>query len=293
MNTSSTARGARTVIEALTTSSLDEASEFLHRHMNRRISVGQWSASMRTPWQNPGPNHGYGLRANGILVGVYHAIYATRSIRGHSESFCNLAAWCVHPDFRAHSLSLLKRQLDHRDFHMTDLSPRPDVAKLMRRFGFRDLDTTSWVAPNMPWRGRRDVVTSLDEIARHLSGDAQTTFCDHRDLAAIQHVLLTSEHAPCHVIYQTTKKRGFPCAVVLHASAPDVLEDRFSTLAGYILRRHGVLFTICETRIVAKRPRLAALRAFGAKLFRSSTLEATAIDNLYSELVTLPIVSPG
>lgn len=277
-------------VEAIADDDLDAVAQFLHVHMNPRIRVQQWRDSFRTPWRHAGPNHGYALRSGDDLVGVYSAIYSSREIDGREEQFCNLAAWCVQPDQRMHSFALLKKQLAHRDeYHMTDLSPRPEVAKLMRRFGFEDIAPQCWIVPNVPWASRTRVLSGADEIARRLVGSELQAFLDHRSFRTIQHALVEAKDGICHLVFQSTRKRGIPCIVVLHVSDPAVLAGQYAAVGAHLLRRTGIPFTIYEARALTTRPRLAKSFDLGAKLFRSTTLRAEQIDNLYSELVTLPL----
>src|SRR5690349_11147951 len=81
---------------------------FLHTHLNPRLSAATWAASMSAPWAVDAPNHGFMLlTAENEVVGVYLAFYADRRIDGRVERFCNLAGWCVLPDYRWHAVKLL------------------------------------------------------------------------------------------------------------------------------------------------------------------------------------------
>ena len=99
-------------------------AQFLHAHLNPRLSADVWARSMTAPWKVTAPNHGFMLvddARDGAVVGAYLAFYADREIDGTRESFCNLAGWCVLPEYRFHSVRLLKALLAQEGYHFTDL----------------------------------------------------------------------------------------------------------------------------------------------------------------------------
>lgn len=277
----------RVEVEPILPGDLDVVAEFLHTHMDPRLSAVKWRQSLSTPWPNPGPNFGYCLAVEGEIVGVYTATYVDRPIMGSTERFCNLAAWYVLPQHRPHSLRLLKAILSQKDVHMTDLSPQPKIAELMRRFGFEHLDATSCVLANLPWWSRCKIVRDLDAIASGLSGAALRIFTDHRTLDSVRHLMLDTPHGRCHVMFQRRKKRGVPCTVVQHISNPTVLSGRYRALCCHFLRHDRTPVTILESRFLVGQPWFAKRLLLQPKLYRSQTLGPEHFDNLYSELVTL------
>ena len=107
------------------------------------------------------------------VVGAQLAFYSERSIDGRRERFCNLGAWCVLPEYRFHSLRLLKAALGQQGYHFTDLSPSGNVVDINSRLEFRFLDTTTILVPNLPWPSRpgRSVISSDPAlIERTLTG---------------------------------------------------------------------------------------------------------------------------
>ncbi|MEZ5987788.1 MAG: hypothetical protein R3F30_01410 [Planctomycetota bacterium] len=279
-------------VEPLGEDDLPAVAALMHAHMNPRIPVADWERSYRMPWARCGPHYGYGLWQDGRLAGAYTVIWSRRTVDGREELFGNLAAWCVEPELRLHSLSLLKQVLADKQVHLTDLSPKPEVARLMRRFGFEALDTTWCLMPNLPWWGLTRILTDPAAIAARLAGDARQVFEDHRDVGAVHHLLLDVRDRPCHVMYHRRTRKGVPCVTVLHVSEPAALPGRYLGLGGHFLRRERALLTVWEDRFLVRRPLLSRRTASPhAKLFRSPTLGPGRIDNLYSELVTL--AEPG
>ena len=98
-------------------------AEFLHAELNSNVSARAWARAMNVPWKVDAPNHGFALVGDGRVVGAYLALYSERTIDGRAERFCNLGAWCVAPEYRFHSVKLLKALLAQEGYHFTDMSP--------------------------------------------------------------------------------------------------------------------------------------------------------------------------
>jgi len=279
------------VVKEIQNQDLEEVSEFLHREMWKGISPADWLRSLQLPWSFEIPHYGYQLRDNDRLVGVYTAIFSERPIRGNPERFCNLAAWFVLPDYRLHSIKLLKALLDQKNCHLTDLSPIPHVVQIMKKFGFSLLDATLTVQPNLPfwrWASRNEVITEPECIREELGGEVRQIFDDHLGLGSLRHIVLKHNGDPCLVMYVIRSRKKIPCATVLYVSDSKVLARRYKTLSHFFLLREHTFLTIFESRFLERSPVLSfQLQSPHRKLFRSSTLLAEDIDNLYSELVTL------
>src|ERR1700751_1219007 len=113
-------------------------ADFLHANFDERVP---WARSyMALPWKVDAPNHGFMLRDGHRVVGAYLAFYSERLIAGGVERFCNLGARCVLPEYRFHSVRLLKALLAQDGYHFTDLSPNKTVESVNARFKFRHLD---------------------------------------------------------------------------------------------------------------------------------------------------------
>ena len=61
-------------------------------------------------------------------------------------------------------------------------------------------------------------------------------------------------------------------------------------LGSYLLVHHGLLYTRVESRLLPRLPALSIeLLGYRSKVFRSDTLTAADMSNLYSELVALDL----
>ncbi|WP_319463288.1 hypothetical protein [Micromonospora sp. RTP1Z1] len=273
----------------ITGAEVQAAAEFLHRHLNRRVAVDAWAGAMLVPWKVDGPNHGFLLLADEGVVGVYLAFYSERWIDGRPERFCNLGAWCVLPQYRFHSLRLLKALLSQDGYHFTDLSPSGNVVPLNARLGFSFLDTATALVPNLPWPswpGRSVISSDPARIQATLTPSELEIYQDHVATGAARHLLLVHGGGHCHVMFRKDRRKDLPVfASILYVSDEELFRRLARPLARHLLIRHGALATLAELRVVGERP--AGSIMLGSprrKMFKSDHLTPDQIDYLYSEL---------
>jgi hypothetical protein len=278
-------------LQPITDGDVEAVARFLHAELNERVSVAQWQAAMTPAWSS-GPNHGFHLRVAGEVVGAYLALYSPRVIDGRTEQFCNLAAWCVLERYRFSSVRLLKALLAQPGFHFTDFSPSGNVIALNRRLGFSDLDTTTDLVGNLPWPtlpARARLTSDTAKIERALTGDDLAVYRDHASAPGVQHLLISRDSRHCHVMFRRARRKDLPLfAALVHVTDPVLLRDEWHRVARRLLVRHALPFTLAERRITGFRPwpsiTLAAPRP---KMYRSESLTAAQIDQLYSELTAV------
>jgi hypothetical protein len=277
-------------VRPVTGGDVPAVARFLHAHLNSRVSADAWARSVRVPWAADPPNHGFMLLDEDSVVGAYLAFYSTREVAGRRERFCNLGAWCVRPDYRRHSVRLLKALLAQPGYHFTDLSPSGAVVPLNSRLKFRFLDTTTALVPNLPWPtwpGRTAISSDPVVIERTLTGDQLRVYRDHAGAPAARHLVLRQGDESCYVMFRKDRRKNLPVFVsILHVSNPELFRRASRPLARHLLVRHGALGSLAELRVVGRRPRPSVLlRSPRRKMFRSASLQPDQVDYLYSELV--------
>ena len=281
----------RVEIRPITDADVPAVAAFLHANLNERVATAAWARALETTWSER-PNAGFMLLADGDVVGANLAFYSERTVDGKLERFCNLGALCVLPEHRFQALRLLKALLAQDGYHFTDLSPSGNVVGLNEKLGFRYLDTTTTLVPNLPWPSRpgRDTVSADPAvIERTLTGRDLERYRDHAGAPAARHVLLARDGEHCHVVFRKDRRKGVPLfATVLHVSNPDLFGRMAGPFARHLLVRHRVAATLLERAVTDHRPRLSlSVAAPRQKMFRSPTLGPAQIDYLYSELVCL------
>lgn len=288
-----TASRTQVELRPITEADVPAVAAFLHEHLNSRVPAEAWARATELPWSVERPNAGFMLLSDGAVVGAHLAYYSEREIAGRTERFCDLGAFCVLPEHRFHALRLLKALLAQEGHHFTDLSPSGNVVGLNERLGFRFLDTTATVVPNLPWPSRpgRDTISSDPAlIERTLEGAELRRYRDHAAAPAARHVLLMRGGEHCHVVFRRDRRKGLPLfASILYASDPDLFRAMARPLARHLLLRHGLAVTLVERAVLDHRPRLSRTIANSTrkKMFRSPSLEPADIDYLYTELVCL------
>lgn len=277
-------------VQPITGRDAPRVGEFLHAHLNARVPVEHWSRALDAPWAVDRPNAGFMLLDEDAVVGAHLAFYSERRIDGRPERFCNLAAWCVLPAYRFHSLRLLKALLAQDGYHFTDLSPSGSVPGLSSRLGFRVLDTTTALVPNLPWPswpGRSAISSDPALIDRTLSGRDLELYRDHAATAAAYHVVLMRDGKWCYVVFRKERYKRIPgFASILYVSNPALLRAMARPFARHLLLHHGAVATLAEDRVVKHRPRPSVrLRSPKRRMFLSPSLDPADVDYLYSELV--------
>jgi len=259
-------------------------SAFLSRHLNAAVPPEAWLVLMRPPWAFRGPNRGFALVAGEDVVGAYVAVYSERD----GGTVCNLAAFCVLEEYRAHSLRLVRALLGQRGFAFTDFSPSGNVVAMNARLGFTALDVATRLAPNLPGLPPRGVtVTRLtDANASVLSGADQVVHRDHRLAPAARHLLVTSGDSYAYLMFRRDRrKRVRTFATPLYAGGDrELLRRAWPGVAGHLLARHGLLFTLAEPRVLGfAPPRAPALSSPRPRMVKAPEPDALSHDYLYSE----------
>ncbi|WP_200938641.1 hypothetical protein [Cellulomonas sp. Root137] len=269
--------------------SLPEIARFLHENLNSGLSADDWARALVPSWRTAEPTHGYCLRADGVLVGVYAAFFSERVVAGRERRVCNLAAWCVLDGYGAQGLRLLRALLSSGAELFTDLSPSGSVVPIDLRLGFQRLDTTTDVRPNLPlWRRRVTVVTDQGRIAGLLTGRDAEIFRDHAGAAAVRHVVLLVDDRPCYVMYRRVRRKRLPLfAALVHVGDTALFLRGVGPLGAHLLVR-GMPVLLAERRIVGGPVGLSRTVMGRPKLFRGADVEAGDVDDLYSEITSVP-----
>jgi hypothetical protein len=278
----------------ITDAEMPAVADLLHANLNDQVP---WTRSCSPlPWKVNAPNHGFMLRDGQRVVGALLAFYSERLVAGRVEQFCNMGAWCVLPAYRSHSIRLLTAMLAQKGYHFTCLSPSDRVRAIMSQLGFRWLDTSAALMPNLPWPtlpGRTRISSEPNVIEKTLAGTALELYRDHARALAVHHHVLIRGRDSCYVMYREYRRRGVPVyAVLLHVSNLDLFHHALIPLTRHLLLRHRLVATLGELRIIAHQPRLSFKLNAWPKLYRSASLEPWQIDYLYSENVCVPWWGP-
>jgi hypothetical protein len=284
-------RGARrTAVELspITDGDVAGVADFLRANLNDAVP---WERCASAPWAGRSPNHGFMLRDGSRVVGALLALYSERLVDGRVERFCNMGSWCVHPDYRARSISLLRALLAQDGYHFTVLTADVGPQEILAWSGFRPLDTSAALIPHLPWPnplGRTRISSDPDVIGSTLVGTDLELYRDHSEALAADHLVLVRGGESCYVAYRKSTFRNRPVALLLHVGNPDLFHRALLPLTGHLLVRHRLVATLAELQLIGRRPRASFAVNNWPRMFRSATLDPGCVDYLYSELACVP-----
>lgn len=282
--------GAAPEVKPITLDEVTDVARFLHTYLNERVTTAQWARLLMPPWEDgTSPNRGFQLVADGAVVGAYAAVYSRREIDGEERAVCNLAAFCVLPEYRPHSMRLVRALLGQRGYVFTDFSPSGNVVAMNERLGFTQLDTAGRLVANLPapTRSGLRVTNDPDVLDTRLHGRDAVVFRDHREAGAARHLLVEADASYAYLVYRRERRKRFPWfAVPLYAGGDlDLLRTAWPHVGAYLLRR-GYPFTLAERRLLGFTPGGPG-RAFEHnrhKMYRAKDADGDSLDYLYSEL---------
>ena len=282
----------------------------LHWH-DPTLAKAAWQRIFDYAWAHDNPHCGYGLFDGEDAVGFIGFIFSERSLSYQSASstpfkFCNLTTWIVKPQYRGHSLSLMMPVMRMKDYTITDLSASDDVIEVSKRLGFEILDDAVDILLPYGWsaygqkgydRPYKELVVALNNSI--LLGESTTEislppveqkiFNDHRRYAHCHQLVLKLGKACCHVVYTLNREAQLSYSHIHFISDRALFEQHQRTIRQQIVRQSGLPLIIIDSRLCAstKLPLSYRLPLSSPRIYRSSQLVPTQIDNLYSELMLL------
>lgn len=273
------------------TDDVDAILTLIARHFPRSaIRPDEWRRLFAHGWGS-GRGIGWVLDRGGEVVGFLGAIHADRTIGGRTERCCNLTTMCVDTDHRAMAPFLIMAASRLRDCTVTDLSPRPSVLALLERTGFSRLDDGKLIVPWLPAARTPTGVTVDTDVGRiraALDGDHRRILDDHAPYGC-QPVLLRTPEGTCFaLVKRRVLRRIVPLSEVLYASVPDRLSVHIAAVVRAVAPCQRTVGVMADRRLFGTAPP----RGFAVKspaAYRSTRLTPEAIDNLYTELVLLPM----
>lgn len=258
------------------------------------LGAAEWHRIFDFPWPNPEELVGYALYDEADRpVGFAGLIFAEVPVGDGCERLCNVTSWTVKESHRSQAMSLVLPVLRRKGYTITNLTSIPAVNAIFSRLGFEVLETHRCVVFTLPslrvllGRAPCRVTTNPAEIEGRLASGQRRIFRDHRDVAS--HLLAYDDDSQCYVVYTRAHWRALRSGRLHYVSDAERFQRWLRAIQWQLLRREAILVLEFDERL-AGRPHtwLSFRRALPTpRLFRSSSLSAGQVPNLYSEMVLL------
>jgi len=268
--------------------------EFKNPHLNKE----HWRQLFVDHSRLQNDHFGWMLVDGDDVVGFVSTLLSERTIRGETMRLCNMSSWIVKPEYRAHSLALHAKVVADKSVTVTNLSPTPQVLKLMEKLDFTLMDKSERiilpVVTAQTFMDRCEILIDAGAVEGALEGERLRFFRDHQ-LPFNHHILLRTPVGDCYVMMNRTSKAirrnlRLPFARVHHIGAPDIFARHLAKLVVRIAASFKVVAMIVDDRMLhGAVPWHSFMRPGGERkaAFRSKRLAAEDIDGLYTEAVLL------
>ncbi|MEA3468021.1 MAG: hypothetical protein U9R57_07345 [Thermodesulfobacteriota bacterium] len=260
----------------------------------RELNQNDWQRLLEKRWSNRFDHFGYVLLEEEQVVGFLGTFFYERKILGKTHDFCNLFCWIVPEEHRKSSLFLLLAVLNIKDLTVTSLTASREASLILKQFKFKTLETDVKIFPVFlslsPGRGT--VLYSAPETIRsRLNKQDLALYTDH-NLASCEHLLAVNkdnESQYCYLIYNTVRKKNLRFTQIYFISNSTIFKKAFSPIQHFFLKHNRTLFTVIDKRLTGSPspgPGFNYTLRY-PRLYRSKDIQASQIDNLYTELVFL------
>lgn len=281
-------------IQPIQTELIARAGEFLHRHMSGRFSAQKWQECLLQTWNRDVPNHGFALvREDGEVVGVLCALYSKQKIAGQWLDICNPHSWCVLPEYRKQSISLVLAVIQQPGFHFTMFTPNQSGLEIFAYLGFKPMDKGILWAPNWPtspFSRKVRFVTDMQQARTLLSEEQARILTDHLAYDwLLPLVMQAAEHAVLVIIKRQKYKRA-KAAQLLYVSDYEKLLEHWSAFRSHLLLRHHIFTTRLENRFLPEGKSIRGITDEGhQRFYLSDQLQPHQVQYIYSEMAALKL----
>jgi hypothetical protein len=288
-----TSAGSRVLVQKAYAQDFDKVYTSLLAAHDPRINQEDWRQLFIKHWDIPEDYHGYMLIDNEEVVGFLGTIFSTRKIHDQEYRFCNLTSWIVKPEFRNKSLFLLFPLLKLADYNFTNLSAQEHVAAIHRQLGFTEIGSRAQIL--LPLSGlfsqgniKYQIIFDHNKIHDCLQGEELNIFRDHLRFKC-SHILLESANDYCYLVASKLIKKMVPILYIHYIGNLHLFLKLIHKVALKLLCHFQSLGLLLEDRFVAgvNLPGAIKYNLPQYKLFKSPSLQARDIDNLYSERILL------
>lgn len=268
-----------------------------------RIRPEIWRNLFDYSWLEQKPDRGFVLVDNNDIVGFLGTIYARREINGKAGLTCNLSSWYVQPRYRGWGAALLHAALRDANVTYVSLTPNPLSQQVFQMLGFQELSGPILLLPPLLHaetlqHARPRISFDPNDVRASLDDRRRSIFDDHAPYDCLQLVVWDGPEQAYIVAKRRVmpvpklaswlgKRMTMPCSEILYCSNPPLLNRHLERVKLAILRRQRTVVLLTAARLFPRRLRGATLKQHTS--YRSRLFDASELDQLYSELVLLPV----
>jgi len=196
------------------------------------------------------PRFGHLLAAGDAVVGALLQIVSTRESAEGRYARCNMAGWCVDPDYRSYAHPLHARAINRREVVYFTVTPAPHTIKTLTAVGYRRFSEGQVIFAPLLSRGERGARVvpyrpDRPEAALLSASDARL-LADHSEFGCTAFIGLSGNDAR-PLVFQSRRiwRERVPCVHLIYCREPGDLA-RFGPAYGRRLARHGLLFVVAD-----------------------------------------------
>lgn len=281
-------------VSAINTDKIHEAALFLERNMDHGVDYSAWSTAIKTSWIETPPNFGFALfNKENQIVGLICALYSCQKIDGKLFNVCNPHSWCVLPEYRDHSISLVLAVINQPNYSFTMFTPNKDGIQIFSYLGFKPLDNNLKYIPNIPSLINSSItlITDEDKLTPLLNEENLKIHNDHKAFSSIKKVVIKTKEKKLFILLQTIKYKRCKSARLVYVDDYDYLIANIKIIKHLFLMKLGLIFTIIEKRFAKESyDSIIGFREKGhQRLYISKELKPHQIQYVYSELSALKL----
>jgi hypothetical protein len=196
------------------------------------------------------PRFGHMLAVGETVVGVLLQIMSTRETAEGGYVRCNMAGWCVDPDYRSYGHPLHARAIRRREVVYFTVTPAPHTLPTLAAVGYKRYSEGQVIFAPLLSRGEagaRVVPYGPDRAeAARLSDSDVRLLADHAALGCYAYIGVSSDEAR-PLIFQRRKiwRELIPCVHLVYCRDPGDLA-RFAPAYGRRLAGHGRFIVVAD-----------------------------------------------
>jgi hypothetical protein len=196
------------------------------------------------------PRFGHLLAAGDAVVGVLLQIVSSRETAEGGYIRCNMAGWCVDPDYRSYGHPLHARAISRREVVYFTVTPAPHTLPSLAAVGYRLYSEGQVIFAPLLSRGAAgarvvEYAAGRSEAALLSAADARL-LADHAALGCYCFIGLAGNDAR-PLIFQPRRiwRELIPCVHLIYCREANDLA-RFGPAYGRRLARHGRFFVVAD-----------------------------------------------